>query len=233
MLPLILGMAALQGGIGALSGYGAAKDERDKIRQRNQQLDAAKARIEKERSNLRSDTKSLATDFLTNYITVRDPDRAQGIRQSYNQNQAEFKSANAQMESSIANLDSQKQGEGISPSSAGWMGLGIGAAQGAMSGAAAGLGSGESIGDLFSWNGAAKTGLNVTNNSLGQFNNSNPLGSKTEAMGIIKPDMNSLWNNGNEFGQGIFGKNLDLQNYQTADTLDNYNKRKKLNYWNP
>ena len=53
-LPLILGASLLQGGVGALTGFSQADAERKRIKEKNAQIDAAKARIEAERENLQS-----------------------------------------------------------------------------------------------------------------------------------------------------------------------------------
>lgn len=147
-LPLMLGMSALQGGAGVISGFAQADAERKRIREKNAQIDAAKARVEAERNKLRQDTKSLSTDFITNYVTVRDPNKAEGIRQSYGQNMSMYKQGDAQLESSIANLEAQKEANGMSPMSAGLIGLGTGIA----SGIASTIGSGRSTPDTLGFN---------------------------------------------------------------------------------
>lgn len=178
-LPLMLGMAALQGGVGAISGFAQADAERKRIKEKNAQIDAAKARVEAERNKLRQDTKSLSTDFITNYVTVRDPNKAEGIRQSYGQNMSMYKQGDAQLESSIANLEAQKEANGMSPMSAGLIGLGTGIA----SGIASTIGSGESTPDTLGFNPTKGTQIPTTESmdnlwkpKFGQFNNTQLMG---------------------------------------------------------
>jgi hypothetical protein len=139
-LPLILAAAALTGGMGALSGYGAASAEQKRITEKNKQLDEARKRIETERNKMRQATRSTAADFISNYAAIRDPQRAEGIRQSYGSEIAQYRGAESQFGSQIANLELQKEGQGMSPLNASLLGGGMGAIQGAMSAAALQLG---------------------------------------------------------------------------------------------
>lgn len=141
MLPLILGSALASGASGSISGWLSADEERKRVREKNAQIDAAKARVDEERRKLREDTKSLSTDFMTNYITVRDPNKAEGIRQSYGQNMAMHKSSDAQLGSQLVALDASKESTGVSPFKAALSGFGIGALQGTASAIGSSIGS--------------------------------------------------------------------------------------------
>jgi hypothetical protein len=139
-LPLILAAAALSGGMGALSGYGAASAEQKRITDKNKQLDEARKRIEAERNKMRQATRSTAADFISNYAAIRDPQRAEGIRNTYSGEISQYRGTEAQLGSQIANLELQKEGQGMSPLNASLLGGGMGAIQGAMSAAALQLG---------------------------------------------------------------------------------------------
>lgn len=115
MDPLTLGLVAggtsLAGNL--FSGFGGQAD----ARKRNRRIDAEKNRVASEygaeKERLTQGQRSLATDFLTNYITIRDKDRADSLRGEYGRNQSEFSTALSRMLSEknqlMSGLEMQKQ----------------------------------------------------------------------------------------------------------------------------
>lgn len=143
MWPLVLGLIA--GGTSALGNMLGGLGEADSIKKRNKRLDEQKSKVESEYSTekdrLTKQQVGLATDFLTNYITIREKDRADSLRSEYGRNQSEFSIALSRMLSEknqlLSRLESQKQD---SPSTGNIIGQSLIAGAGAgMQGYASGL----------------------------------------------------------------------------------------------
>lgn len=108
---LIAGGTSLAGNL--FSGFGGQSE----ARKRNRRIDAEKNRVASEygaeKERLTQGQRSLATDFLTNYITIRDKDRADSLRGEYGRNQSEFSTALSRMLSEknqlMSGLEMQKQ----------------------------------------------------------------------------------------------------------------------------
>lgn len=110
-LGLVAGGASLAGNL--FSGLGGQAD----ARKRNRRIDAEKNRVASEygaeKERLTQGQRSLATDFLTNYITIRDKDRADSLRGEYGRSQSEFSTALSRMLAEknqlMSSLEMQKQ----------------------------------------------------------------------------------------------------------------------------
>lgn len=169
MDPLTLGLLA--GGTSLVGNMMNGFGQQSEIQKRNKRLEAEKNRVSAEygaeKERLTQGQKSLATDFLTNYITIRDKDRADGLRGEYGRSQSEFSTALSRMLSEknqlLSGLEMQKQdapstgsiiGQSVASGfGAGMQGYGAGLQMDALKGlnnTTGGIGSESNIGQSFS-----------------------------------------------------------------------------------
>ncbi len=217
---LIAGGTSLAGNL--FSGFGGQAD----ARKRNRRIDAEKNRVASEygaeKERLTQGQRSLATDFLTNYITIRDKDRADSLRGEYGRNQSEFSTALSRMLSEknqlMSGLEMQKQDAQSTGSIIG---------QGVASGIGAGM-QGYAAGKQFE----ALEGLNSTMSGIGsttsnlgqsfsdQINSSNSIADlgRTAASDYLSD--NNVFNKMNANLVGEFDKTGSLSKFNGRSDLD-------------
>jgi len=103
MEPLTMGLA--MGGLQAFGSMFGGFSNNSAIREQNKRLEARMAANENDfqqsKKDLTEANKSLSSDFLTNYITIRDANKAEGLRGEYGRARSEFTTT-------LQNLMSQK-----------------------------------------------------------------------------------------------------------------------------
>ena len=115
MDPLTIGMALGGGLISGIGNYYAGKAAKEEAERKEQALRAQmaenNARLDKEKQDLTTKDTSLSQDFLVSYATIKEKDRADGLRGEYGRNKSELASSLARLTSERAQLNTQLAGQ--------------------------------------------------------------------------------------------------------------------------
>ena len=107
--PLLLGTTLGFGVYNAFNTWGQAKQAQAEAEKRRKRLDALMSKNRQEQSDVTQQATADATDMRTNYITARDPNKAQGLAQMYQSGMNNFRNTIAGLKQAHTSLEAQRE----------------------------------------------------------------------------------------------------------------------------